>query len=249
VTALVFQLLGQSINTMTLGGLAIAIGELVDDAVVDVENILRRLKQNPRAARVPVLEVVRRRQPGGALGHRLRHGHHRWCSCRCSRCRASRAAVHAAGHRLHRVHPGLMLVSMTVTPVLAYYLLPRMKRMDHGDSPLVAWLKRWTPPPACLVFGRAAAARWRLAVVHGSPPRACRSSRAPSCRRSTRARWCWAAAAAGHLAGRGQPHRRAWPSALIRRRCPRSRRSAAAPAAPNSTSTPKACMRPRSTWT
>ena len=55
VTALVFQLLGQSINVMTLGGIAIAIGELVDDAVVDVENILRRLKQN-RAAGNPLFE-------------------------------------------------------------------------------------------------------------------------------------------------------------------------------------------------
>ncbi|MBN4841690.1 efflux RND transporter permease subunit, partial [Citrobacter braakii] len=60
VTALIFKLLGQSINVMTLGGLAIAIGELVDDAVVDVENIVRRLKQNRVAAQpLPVLEVVR----------------------------------------------------------------------------------------------------------------------------------------------------------------------------------------------
>jgi HME family heavy-metal exporter len=60
VTALIFQWLGQSINVMTLGGLAIAVGALVDDAVVDVENILRRLRQNRPADRpLPVLEVVR----------------------------------------------------------------------------------------------------------------------------------------------------------------------------------------------
>ncbi|MFZ1102116.1 MAG: efflux RND transporter permease subunit, partial [Hyphomicrobiaceae bacterium] len=61
MTALVFNAFGLSINTMTLGGLAIAIGALVDDAVVAVENILRRLKENgQRPDPRPPLEVIAR---------------------------------------------------------------------------------------------------------------------------------------------------------------------------------------------
>ncbi len=59
VTILVFKLVGVSINTMTLGGLAVAIGALVDDAIVDVENVFRRLRQNRAATTpLPALQVV-----------------------------------------------------------------------------------------------------------------------------------------------------------------------------------------------
>jgi HME family heavy-metal exporter len=144
VTALVFQLLGQSINVMTLGGLAIAIGELVDDAVVDVENILRRLKQN-RAAGNPlrVLEVVRR------ASVEVRSGIV-YATAIVVLVFVPLFALPGIEGRLftplgiaYIVSIGAsMLVSMTVTPVMCLYMLPTMKRLDHADSPLVAWLKR-----------------------------------------------------------------------------------------------------------
>jgi CzcA family heavy metal efflux pump len=59
VTILIFKLFGISVNSMTLGGLAVAIGMVVDDAIVDVENVYRRLKENAaKSTPKPALEVI-----------------------------------------------------------------------------------------------------------------------------------------------------------------------------------------------
>ena len=145
MTALVFHYFGLSINTMTLGGLAIAIGELVDDAVVGVENVLRRLKLNSAlAAPRPVAEVITKAT----------------LEVRSAIVYATLIIVLVFVPLF--VLPGIegrlftplgiayivsilasMIVSVTVTPVLAYYLLPQMKQLGHGDSPLVVKLKHW----------------------------------------------------------------------------------------------------------
>ncbi|QEZ43833.1 efflux RND transporter permease subunit [Cupriavidus oxalaticus] len=165
VTALAFHLLGQSINVMTLGGLAIAIGELVDDAVVDVENILRRLRQRASLEDPPsVLETIWR------ASVEVRSGIV-YATLVVVLVFVPLFALPGIEGRLF-APLGIayivsilasMLVSMTVTPVMSYYLLPRMKRLEHPDSPLVAWLKRvdarildWSFPRAKAVLAAAA---------------------------------------------------------------------------------------------
>ncbi|MBY0438169.1 MAG: CusA/CzcA family heavy metal efflux RND transporter [Burkholderiales bacterium] len=145
VTALVFRYFGLSINTMTLGGLAIAIGGLVDDAVVDVENIMRRLKENRQkdsGQRLNLLAVVAK------ASMEVRSGI-LYATVIIVLVFVPLFALPGLEGRLF-VPLGIafivstlasLLVSVTVTPVLSYYLLPRMKTLDHGDTRLLAWLK------------------------------------------------------------------------------------------------------------
>ncbi len=190
ITVLVFKYFDLSINTMTLGGLAIAIGELVDDAVVDVENILRRLKENRElAAPRPALDVI------SAASQEVRSG--------IVYATAIIILVFIPLFALSGIEGRLftplgiayivsilasLVTSITVTPVLAYYFLRNQKAHHENDSFVVRKLKagnrrllNWTfrYPSAIIVtvvFGVTAA---------GLGAYCCR---ARSCRRSTRAR-------------------------------------------------------------
>ncbi len=86
ITGLVFKWFGMSINTMTLGGLAVAIGELVDDAIVDVENIFRRLQREPRVGRIRNPRCASSIEASSEVRNSIVFSTMIvcWCSCRCS---------------------------------------------------------------------------------------------------------------------------------------------------------------------
>ncbi len=143
ITVIVFRLFGLTVNTMTLGGLAIAIGELVDDAVVDVENVFRRLRENRQRTRpLPVIQVI------AAASQEVRSG--------IIYATAIIILVFVPLFALSGIEGRLfaplgiayivsilasMVTSITVTPVLCSYLLPQMKQLSERESWLLRTLK------------------------------------------------------------------------------------------------------------
>ena len=155
LTTLVFRVTGMltgttlSINVMTLGGIAVAMGELVDDAIVDVENIFRRLKENnalpqPRPALRVVYDASREIRAAIVFGTAV-----------VILVFLPLFALSGIEGRLF-APLGLayimsilssLLVSLTVTPVLSYYLLPQSPAAHHDrDGLLLRLLKRLTSP-------------------------------------------------------------------------------------------------------
>lgn len=144
---IVMKFAGATINSMTLGGLAIAVGAIVDDAIIDVENVFRRLRENAQKSeseRTATMDVVFNASSeirgsivfatliiilvfmplfflSGVEGLLLR-----------PLGLAYVAALFAS-----------LVVALTVTPVLCSYLLPQARAILTGHEPLVVqWLKR-----------------------------------------------------------------------------------------------------------
>lgn len=163
MTTLVFRLVSHftasqlSINVMTLGGIAVAMGELVDDAIVDVENIFRRLKENHALAEPrPALQVVY--EASLEIRSAIVFG------------TAVVILVFLPLFALSGVEGRLfaplgvayitsilasLLVSLTVTPVLSLYLLPRSRAAHRrGDGWLLRALKRGARPLIRLSMSR-----------------------------------------------------------------------------------------------
>lgn len=144
LTAIVFKFFGLSVNTMTLGGLAIAIGELVDDAIVDIENVFRRLKENkflskPKNSLLVIYEASSEVRNSIIIATIIV-------------CLVFVPLFSMGGIEGKLFAPlgisyiisllASMVVSLTVTPALASLLLTKGKLLAHSDGLIVRWLKK-----------------------------------------------------------------------------------------------------------
>jgi HME family heavy-metal exporter len=151
VAALVLWAWGLSVNVMTLGGLAIAIGELVDDAIIDVENVLRRLRENaalPESARQSVADVIY------TASNEIRSS---VVFATIIICMVFVPLLFLGGLEGRFFQPlgiayivsilASLVVALTVTPALCRLLFGRkIGGGSHGDTPLVRVLKRIYQP-------------------------------------------------------------------------------------------------------
>ena len=145
MTAIVFAFFGLSINTMTLGGLAVAVGELVDDAIVDVENIFRRLKENRSRSnpKNPLLVVfqasveVRNSIVFGTVIVILAFVPLLALSGMEGRLFAPLGVAYIVSIL------SSTLVSLTVTPVLSYWLLSGGKAVEREKDGVVLRTIKW----------------------------------------------------------------------------------------------------------
>jgi Cu/Ag efflux pump CusA len=143
---LAFSAFGAAIDTMTLGGLTIAIGALVDDAIIDVENVLRRLRENrrrPESERRPALETI-------FLASSEVRGAILFATLVIAIVFAplfflpgiEGLLLRPLGLAYLAALVASMFVSLTLTPALCLLLLPRSRAIEKGEPRLLRFLQR-----------------------------------------------------------------------------------------------------------